>query len=103
MKYAEVPKCHNNVSRSETMLTSKSSFRRNDVKLPPALQFNTQRYRSGHNGADSKSVCAKAHEGSNPSLCANKKVSFVYQTKETFLNDVCLRQMMLATPMMFTS
>ena len=35
-------------------------------------QFNTQRYRSGHNGADSKSVCAKAHEGSNPSLCARK-------------------------------
>ena len=34
---------------------------------------NTQRYRSGHNGADSKSVCANAHEGSNPSLCANKK------------------------------
>ena len=29
-----------------------------------------QRYRSGHNGADSKSVCANAHEGSNPSLCA---------------------------------
>ena len=32
-----------------------------------------QRYRSGHNGADSKSVCAKAHEGSNPSLCAKTK------------------------------
>ena len=29
-----------------------------------------ERYRSGHNGADSKSVCAKAHEGSNPSLSA---------------------------------
>ena len=32
-----------------------------------------QRYRSGHNGADSKSVCANAHEGSNPSLCAKAK------------------------------
>ena len=32
-----------------------------------------ERYRSGHNGADSKSVCAKAHEGSNPSLSAKKK------------------------------
>ena len=32
-----------------------------------------QRYRSGHNGADSKSVCAKAHEGSNPSLSAIAK------------------------------
>ena len=29
-----------------------------------------ERYRSGHNGADSKSVCANAHEGSNPSLSA---------------------------------
>ena len=32
-----------------------------------------ERYRSGHNGADSKSVCAQAHEGSNPSLSAKKK------------------------------
>ena len=32
-----------------------------------------ERYRSGHNGADSKSVCAKAHEGSNPSLSAKWK------------------------------
>ena len=32
-----------------------------------------QRYRSGHNGADSKSVCGKPHEGSNPSLCAKTK------------------------------
>ena len=32
-----------------------------------------ERYRSGHNGADSKSVCANAHEGSNPSLSAKKK------------------------------
>ena len=32
-----------------------------------------ERYRSGHNGADSKSVCANAHEGSNPSLSANKR------------------------------
>ena len=34
-----------------------------------------ERYRSGHNGADSKSVCAKAHEGSNPSLSAIKITS----------------------------
>ena len=32
-----------------------------------------ERYRSGHNGADSKSVCANAHEGSNPSLSAKKQ------------------------------
>ena len=31
-----------------------------------------QRYRSGHNGADSKSVCEQSHGGSNPPLCAKK-------------------------------
>ena len=36
-------------------------------------QLNTERYRSGHNGADSKSVCAQAHEGSNPSLSAKAR------------------------------
>ncbi len=34
----------------------------------------TQRYRSGHNGADSKSVWEQSHEGSNPSRCAKKSV-----------------------------
>ena len=34
-----------------------------------------ERYRSGHNGADSKSVCAQAHEGSNPSLSAKNKTN----------------------------
>ena len=34
----------------------------------------TQRYRSGHNGADSKSVCEQSHEGSNPSLCAKNRL-----------------------------
>ena len=32
---------------------------------------NMQRYRSGHNGADSKSVWEQSHEGSNPSRCAS--------------------------------
>ncbi len=41
--------------------------------------------------------------GSSPVVPTNKKVSFVYRTKETFLNDVCLRQMMLAPPMMTAS
>ena len=31
-----------------------------------------ERYRSGHNGADSKSVCVKAHVGSNPTLSAQQ-------------------------------
>ena len=35
----------------------------------------TERYRSGHNGADSKSVCAKAHKGSNPFLSAKARLS----------------------------
>ena len=38
--------------------------------MPNGKKLNMERYRSGHNGADSKSVCAKAHEGSNPSLSA---------------------------------
>ena len=32
----------------------------------------TERYRSGHNGADSKSVWAQAHVGSNPTLSAKQ-------------------------------
>ena len=36
-------------------------------------QFNTQAYRSGHNETVLKTVRAKAHGGSNPSACANKK------------------------------
>ena len=43
-----------------------------------------QRYRSGHNGADSKSVCGKPHEGSNPSLSA-KTLSVVTITADNFL------------------
>ena len=38
----------------------------------------TERYRSGHNGADSKSVCAKAHKGSNPFLSATKSTVIYY-------------------------
>ena len=33
-------------------------------------KFNMESYRSGHNGADSKSVCEQSHEGSTPSLSA---------------------------------
>ena len=36
-----------------------------------------QRYRSGHNGADSKSVCGQPHEGSNPSRCATADSRFL--------------------------
>ena len=35
-------------------------------------EYPMQRYRSGHNGADSKSVWEQSHEGSNPSRCAKK-------------------------------
>ena len=34
-----------------------------------------QRYRSGHNGADSKSVCRQLHVGSNPTRCATSEQS----------------------------
>ncbi len=42
-------------------------------------------------------------EGSIPSAPANKERTFVYQDKVRFLNDVCLRQMMLPTVMMCAS
>ena len=38
-------------------------------QAPPDLP-DLQRYRSGHNGADSKSVCGQPHVGSNPTRCA---------------------------------
>ena len=33
-------------------------------------------YRSGHNGADSKSVCEQSHVGSNPTHSAIKRTGF---------------------------
>ncbi len=39
------------------------------------LKFHTERYRSGHNGADSKSVCEQSHGGSNPPLSASEPKS----------------------------
>ena len=39
------------------------------------IQPHTERYRSGHNGADSKSVCLNGHAGSNPALSAKMKRS----------------------------
>ena len=46
------------------MLDFYSVFRYNVARM--------QRYRSGHNGADSKSVWAQAHVGSNPTLSAKQ-------------------------------
>ena len=37
----------------------------------------TEGYRSGHNGADSKSVLVKAHVGSNPTPSASEKPSHI--------------------------
>lgn len=37
-----------------------------------------EQYRSGHNGADSKSVCVQAHVGSNPTPSALYKVRKYY-------------------------
>ena len=42
--------------------------------------------------------------GSTPATGTIKKVTFVYQTRVTFLNDVCpVGQMMQALPMMFAA
>ena len=42
-----------------------------------------QRYRSGHNGADSKSVWEQSHEGSNPSRCASSSQA-TYRLRRAF-------------------
>ncbi len=55
--------------RGVRMHFHKTSSRSFLAKLQ-APKFHTERYRSGHNGADSKSVCANAHGGSNPPLSA---------------------------------
>ena len=39
------------------------------------VEIHTEGYRSGHNGADSKTVCEKSHMGSNSILSAKKPVS----------------------------
>ena len=33
-------------------------------------------YRSGHNGADSKSVCEQSHVGSNPTVSAKNPLKY---------------------------
>ena len=38
--------------------------------FPVSPEPHRERYRSGHNGADSKSVCRQRHVGSNPTLSA---------------------------------
>ena len=57
-------------ARSKTRI---SQFSRNLVIWLLPLQFHMERYRSGHNGADSKSVWEQSHAGSNPALSARKK------------------------------
>ena len=47
-----------------------------------------ERYRSGHNGADSKSVCANAHEGSNPSLSAKKQEASSFEGASCFFERI---------------
>ena len=77
-------RCQNNQRINETLQTRQHPLTLEYI--PPArtqtqttLDFSVlhmynikamQRYRSGHNGADSKSVCRQLHEGSNPSRCA---------------------------------
>ena len=45
-------------------------FTQNNVKY---IKLNTETYRSGHNGADSKSVREQSHVGSNPTVSARKE------------------------------
>ena len=52
------------------------------------VEINTERYRSGHNGADSKSVCGlKPHVGSNPTPSA---ISSIHNGLELWILDFLL-------------
>ena len=56
-------------------------------------KLHLEKSRSWPSAHDWKScIPQKGIEGSNPSFSANKKVSFVYQTKETFLRDAFLAE-----------
>ena len=46
-----------------------------------------QRYRSGHNGADSKSVCGQPHVGSNPTRSAKNPHSLERHSKGQFYKN----------------
>jgi hypothetical protein len=49
------------------------------------LKIDTERYRSGHNGADSKSVWEQSHMGSNPILSAKQSCGFPFLREIAFL------------------
>ena len=73
---------HNGAPRFEQQL--------NTVSLFSGLT-HTETYRSGHNGADSKSVCAKAHVGSNPTVSARKKhllAQVLFSTKSVLTDGI---------------
>ena len=42
------------------------------VAISEDITSYMQTYRSGHNGADSKSVCGQPHVSSNLTVCANE-------------------------------
>ena len=63
------------------------------------MERETERYRRGHNGADSKSVCEQSHGGSNPPLSAKThgarivfavmyKLNMTYSKKLPFLKYI---------------
>lgn len=49
-----------------------------------------ERYRSGHNGADPKSVCEQSHMGSNPILSAKKSSKLKGLLDFSFFLPTCL-------------
>ena len=88
-------------SQSETRC--KGNRQMNPERYCGKAVSDTEGYRSGHNEAVLKTVWVQAHKGSNPFPSANKNRTFVYQDEGSIFNDVCLWQMMLATPMMTAS
>ena len=71
-----------------------SQFSRNLVSRRKPIQFYMETYRSGHNGADSKSVCEQSHVSSNLTVSAkdnrNLRIAVVFFCKVLFIGQkVC--------------
>ena len=54
-----------------------------------------QRYRSGHNGADSKSVWEQSHVGSNPTRCATSEQALYRLLRLFFKSQSALMPLLL--------
>ena len=63
-------RCAKWICRAELVKPHQCGLHRYDARC---CIISMERYRSGHNGADSKSVCGQPHVGSNPTLSVKTK------------------------------